>query len=107
MTLSRFARRGSFFLRLQQRQHGSDTLLLRATMDRISQHDIADGEATVPEQDALVIALAATLRAANDLADLGMDVIAGQPATLDQRKKRAAMAALCPIVDHKLVHAKG
>src|SRR5882672_6464091 len=51
----------------------------------------------------LLVALASGLGAADDLADLGVDVIACEPSTLDQRMERAAVPALRPVVDHELV----
>src|SRR5262249_41135257 len=97
----------SFLGRLQQRERGSDALLLGAALDRMSEHDVADGEAAVPEQDPLVGTLSLALGAAHDLADLRVDVVLLQAAVLDQRMERAAEAALRPVVDHDLVHREG
>src|ERR1700732_2817320 len=92
--------------RIEQRKHDADTLLFGAGMDRMPEHDVADRKAAVPEQNALVVALASGLCAADDLADLGVDVIAREPSTRDQRMERAAVPALRPVVDHELVHAE-
>src|SRR5437870_7431711 len=56
--------------RFEQRKHDADALFLGAGMDRMPEHDVADRKAAMPEQNALGVALASGLCAADDLADL-------------------------------------
>ena len=61
-------------------------------------------QAAMPEQDRLVVALAARLVAGRDLAELGMKRRLAQPAALDMGAQRAELAglALAPVVDDDL-----
>ena len=84
-------------MRLRLRQHG------------VAERDVAERQAAVPEQDGLVVALAAGLHAGDDLAELGMQRLLAQLAGLDMGAQRAELAALAlaPIVDHDLGHDVG
>src|SRR5438552_3190223 len=71
----------------------------------MAEGDVGDGEAALPEQDDLVVALASRLRSGDDFAELGMQRVAAEPAGIDVEPERAGGADLRarPIIDHNLV----
>src|SRR5262249_25255550 len=99
-------RAGSFVGSIPQRQHGANPLGLGLRVDPRAEDDITDGEASMPEDDALVRALASPPRAVHDLADLCVHVLAPQRAARDERMELAAELTLRPVVHHELAYAK-
>src|SRR5438094_7826040 len=73
------------------------------------ERDVAEAEPAMPEQDLLVIRLAAGTVADDDLAELRMERIFVEPAAVDVRAQRAERSgtALPPVVDDDLVHHFG
>src|SRR3546814_7737044 len=73
---------------------------------RRAQRDVGEREAAVPEQDGLVVALAARLLSRDDLRELAVQSRLRELARLDMGAQRAELAALAlaPVVDHQLVH---
>src|SRR5262249_24598427 len=71
-----------------------------------AEDDITDGEASMPEHDALVRALPSAPRAVHDLADLRVDVLAAKRPARDEGMELAAELTLRPVVHHELVHAE-
>ena len=71
----------------------------------VAERDVGERQPAMPEQDGLVVALAAGLQAGDDLAELGMQGRLRQLARVDMRAQRAELAALAlaPIVDDELV----
>src|SRR5262245_2456451 len=71
----------------------------------VGQRDVAERQPAVPEQDGLVVALAAGPEAGNDLAHLGMQCLFRELAGIDVRPEAAERAALAlaPVVDHQLL----
>src|SRR4029078_5604749 len=65
--------------------------------------DVADGETPVPEDDPFAVAFACRTGARDDLADLGMHMLAPEAAVLDEAVEGAALAALAPVIDDHLV----
>src|SRR3954452_20501601 len=73
------------------------------------QRDVAEAQPAMPEQDPLVIRLAAGTLADDDLAELRMERVFFEPAAIDVRAQRAerSRTALPPVVDDDLVHHIG
>src|SRR5437773_1230709 len=84
----------------------ADAELLRFRQHCRAERDVAEAEAAVPKEDGLVVALAPGLEAADDLAELGVQRLAGELSGIDvlaERSERAG-ADLAPIVDDQLIH---
>jgi hypothetical protein len=58
-----------FTRRILQCQLGADILFLCLATQIVTEHDVADGKAAVPEQDALMATLAPRSSTSDDLAD--------------------------------------
>ena len=61
---------------------------------RVSERDVAEAEAAVPEQDGFVVAFAAGLQAGDDLAQLGVQRLLAELAGFDVGAQGAELAAL-------------
>ena len=84
--------------------------VLRALFQqRVTQRDVAQREAAVPEQDGFVVALTAGLQAGDDLAQFGVQRLLAELAGFDMGAQGAELAsfALAPIVHHHLGHDVG
>jgi hypothetical protein len=53
----------------------------------VAQHDVTDGEALVPEQDALILALAAGFKARHHFANFTIDMLGAQLTGLHQPRE--------------------
>src|SRR5689334_4560670 len=68
--------------------------LLRLRQQRGAERDVGDAQAPVPEQDRLVVALAAGLHARDDLSQLGVEVPLVQAVAVDVLAQRAERQSL-------------
>ena len=59
-----------------------------------AEHDVADGEAFMPEEDAFGLGLAAGFEAGDDFADFAVDVFGAQFAGLDETCELAVLGFL-------------
>src|SRR5206468_6075094 len=76
---------------------------------RVPERDVAQAQAAMPEEDSLVVRLAARFVAGDDLSELGVEVVLVEPSAVDVRAQRAEAARprLTPVVDDDLVHHVG
>ena len=79
----------------------------RAAHEQVCEREVGRRQSPVPEENPLVVALAARLRPDDDLGQLGVERrLAEQPRAYvwTQRAEGIVALALAPVVDHDLVH---
>src|SRR6478672_605402 len=84
---------------LIEAQRLADAFAPRLHQERVAQRDVARAQAPVPEEDGLVVALAAGLHPRDDLSQLRVQVVLVEAIAvhvLAQRAERQSLAALAP-----------
>src|SRR4051794_35032575 len=96
-------------LRLRHVEGLADTDPACLLEHRVPEGDVAEAEAPMPEEDSLVVRLAAGLGANDDLTELGVEVVLVEPPAIDVCAQRAELPGprLAPVVDDDLVHDVG
>src|SRR5499427_3016072 len=87
-------------------QPGPETLVERISIQEVCQRDVLRDEAGGMDQNPLVIALAALLRARYQLVDLAMELRARELTRLDHPFELALQHVEVPTVDDDLVHLR-
>src|SRR5262249_17755605 len=91
---------------VRRRQPNSQALFERTSIQEVCQRHVLRHKASGVDEDALIVVLAALLRAGDELVDLGVELVARELSAFDHALELALQHVEFPTVDDDFIHLR-